>query len=258
MVHLHLLKVTANNDPQGKFIYTWTAPPSATFGPLGVNGKVTSKGDSTSANLSGEYKVTVVNPLTGCVSQESRDVITGSLTVAIDADQVSGYAPLTVNFTNLSKSTNNASITSVWSFGTGVNQTFTSVAPTSMVYNQPGTYTVTLFARKGTCLESAQKIIKVEVPSRVAIPNVFTPNNDGVNDFFTLQLADNLSELRVVIYDRWGHLVYELISDGRNISWDGKNQYGKEVPEGTYFYTLKATGKDDKPYDNHGTINLFR
>ena len=69
----------------------------------------------------------------------------------------------------------------------------------------------------------------------------------------------NLNEISALIYDRWGHKVYELVNtDNGNIQWDGKNQYGKEVPEGTYFYVIKATGKDGESYDKHGTITLVR
>ena len=125
------------------------------------------------------------------------------------------------------------------------------------MYAIGGTYTVTLYARKGTCLESTQHIITVEVPSKLVVPNVFTPNGDGVNDFFFLE-AKSLSEISVLIYDRWGHKIYEVISEKGNIVWDGKNQLGKEVAEGTYFYIIKATGKDGGSYDKNGTINIFR
>lgn len=101
------------------------------------------------------------------------------------------------------------------------------------------------------------KYIKVELPSELTVPNVFTPNGDNVNDFFNLK-ATNLTELTLQIFDRWGHLVYDLTTDKGNIDWDGKNQYGKECAEGTYFYIIKATGKDGVSYDKNGTVSLFR
>jgi gliding motility-associated-like protein len=85
---------------------------------------------------------------------------------------------------------------------------------------------------------------------------VFTPNNDGVNDFFFLKGA-SLSEVNMTIYDRWGHMVYQLTNNG-NVLWDGKNQMGQECSEGTYFYILKAKGKDGKDYDQKGNISLLR
>jgi flagellar hook assembly protein FlgD len=51
--------------------------------------------------------------------------------------------------------------------------------------------------------------------------------------------------------------VYKLDGES-NIAWDGKNQQGVEVSEGTYYYIIKARGKDGKDYEEKGTISLFR
>lgn len=127
-----------------------------------------------------------------------------------------------------------------------------------MIYTQPGTYTVTLYANKGTsCQNIISKIITVDIPSKIEIPNVFTPNGDGSNDLFFVQAA-NLTTITALIFDRWGNKVYELISNTGNIAWDGKNQSGSEVAEGTYFYIIKATGKDGVAYDTKGNVSLYR
>jgi gliding motility-associated-like protein len=142
-------------------------------------------------------------------------------------------------------------------FGEGT-QTITQAASAtaSVVYNAPGTYTLTLWATKGKCLDSAATLVNVEIPSSLEIPNVFSPNGDQVNDLFFLKLA-NLSELHFTIYDRWGQLVYEL-ANGPNIAWDGRNQYGKNVAEGTYYYTVKAKGRDGKDFEMKGNVTLVR
>jgi gliding motility-associated-like protein len=185
-------------------------------------------------------------------------VSSGSLTADFTPDQLSGFAPLTVNFTNNSSSTNgNAGINSVWNFGNSNSVTYSTVATASNIYTQPGSYTVTLFATKGSCYASKQKVIQVELPSEMEIPNVFTPNGDGTNDFFFIK-ATNLVEITAVIFDRWGNKVYEVTSETGNIEWDGKNMQGKDAAEGVYFYTMKALSKDDKEYDKKGTINLYR
>jgi gliding motility-associated-like protein len=235
-------------NPSSSMSYTWTSSvPASTVG--GINTKVYSITDI------GEYEVLVKDNVNGCASRVGFNVISGSLTANFEADKYSGYAPLTVNFSNTSSSTlGNAGVSSRWTFGNGMTSTL-NVVP--VVYTQPGTYSVTLYTLKGACLESKQAIIKVEVPSKLVIPNVFTPNNDGANDLFFLE-AKNLAEINAVIYDRWGHIIYEVISASGNIAWDGKNQAGKDVSEGTYFYIIKATGKDGTPYDYKGTVNLFR
>jgi gliding motility-associated-like protein len=191
-------------------------------------------------------------------------VVNGVLTANFTADQTSGFAPLTVNFTNNSASsssvTGTLSITSVWSFGNGATKTTTAIttsAGTSAVYTQPGTYTVTMYATKGTCIDTFLKVIRVDIPSKLEIPNVFTPNGDNVNDIFFVKAA-NLTSITALIYDRWGTKIYELSTEKGNIAWDGKTQTGREAPDGTYFYIITATGKDGMSYDTKGTVSLFR
>jgi gliding motility-associated-like protein len=212
----------------------------------------------------GEYILTVTTKTNGCANKAFVDVINGVLTANFTADQTTGFAPLTVNFTNNSASsssvTGTSSITSVWSFGNGTSKTTTANttnAGTSALYTQPGTYTVTMFATKGTCIDTFVRVIRVDIPSKLEIPNVFTPNGDNVNDIFFVKAA-NLTSITAFIYDRWGTKIYELNTEKGNIAWDGKTQTGKEAPDGTYFYIITATGKDGVSYDTKGTVSLFR
>lgn len=247
---------TSISNSSNAYVYNWSPPPGATIsaGPYKDNILVTKTGN---------YKVLITNTLNGCSSADELSVINGTLNVSFEADQISGYAPLVVTFTNTSSSSNpltgQLNIESYWSFGNGTNDVITySVSQTPVItYQQPGTYKVRLLAVKGTCLDTAYKTISVDIPSELTIPNVFTPNGDGVNDLFFLK-SSNLVEITILIYDRWGHKVYDLVSDKGNISWDGKNLYGKEVADGTYFYLIKATGKDGLNYDKKGTVSLYR
>ncbi|MCF8408803.1 MAG: gliding motility-associated C-terminal domain-containing protein [Crocinitomicaceae bacterium] len=70
------------------------------------------------------------------------------------------------------------------------------------------------------------------------IPNVFTPNGDGVNDFVSFPNFGN-SANKIVVVNRWGNLIYE--SNGINPIWDGKDTSGKNCTEGTYFYRINNT-----------------
>jgi gliding motility-associated-like protein len=207
----------------------------------------------------GEYILRVLNTRNGCPSEISMTVVNGTLTPSFEVDQTSGIAPLTVNFKNNSTSSlGKTGISSVWSFGNGkLSNMPNSTKDTTMLYTQPGSYTVTLFVNKGQCLESTRKVINVEVPSKLIVPNIFTPNGDHINDLFHLQTT-NLSSITAVIFDRWGNVVYELTSSTGNIAWDGKNQKGMDVAEGVYFYTIKATGKDGEEYNKTGNVTLTR
>lgn len=72
-----------------------------------------------------------------------------------------------------------------------------------------------------------------------SIPNVFSPNDDGVNDFFQI---DGLSgEFKLTIHDRWGITVFETTD--KNEHWDGKSSSGKPLSEGVYFYMLERGGE---------------
>lgn len=235
-------------------VSSWTNPPTAqtTPHPDKLNLIIDTPGD---------YRITVTNTNSGCFNSTLVEAVTGSLTPDFESDKISGFAPLTVNFTNKSKTaTSTSSITSIWNYGNGTTATYTNAATAQpfALYDQPGSYTVTMYAKRGTCLEKKQLVINVEIPSSMIVPNVFTPNGDKINDLFFLQRADNLSKISCVIIDRWGHKVYELETEKGQIEWDGKNQLGKDAPEGVYFYTIKATGKDDQKYDLKGTVNLFR
>ena len=125
------------------------------------------------------------------------------------------------------------------------------------VYNSPGTYTTMLISKKGSCLDTTYKLIKVELPSKLETPNIFTPNGDGSNDIFLLKTA-NLGEINVIIFDRWGNKVYEVNSSTGNIAWEGKNLQGKECSTGVYFYVITASGNDAKEYKVKGNVSLFR
>lgn len=246
------ISLTASTTQSADVTPLWVAPTGVPTGPK--NGFV----------LSGilnprTYTFIATNKKNGCVSSSTVGVTDSKITADFSIDKIEGYAPLTVlAINNSSTEVNNKDITSYFSFGNG---TYSSTPQTSInvttVYKQPGTYSLAMNVMKGACVDTAIIFINVLLPSKLEIPNAFSPNGDGVNDFYFLNAA-SMSEVTFTIHDRWGHLVYEVTSRTGNVLWDGKNQSDVEVPEGTYFYILKATGKDGTTYDQNGTIQLFR
>jgi gliding motility-associated-like protein len=75
--------------------------------------------------------------------------------------------------------------------------------------------------------------IPIQIIDKPFVPNVFSPNGDGKNDFFVIPFLSGYPENQVVVYSRWGKVVYE----GTNYKsdWNGDN-----VPSGTYFYVVSA------------------
>jgi gliding motility-associated-like protein len=93
----------------------------------------------------------------------------------------------------------------------------------------------------------------------LTVGNVFTPNGDGYNDFFTPVGLRAVSLEYFAVYDRWGNLLYSQTSDPIRL-WDGSTQNGP-AREGVYFYVLKGDYiKLDNPEKIHitGTITLLR
>ncbi len=94
----------------------------------------------------------------------------------------------------------------------------------------------------------------------LSIPNTFSPNLDGVNDFYFVKNLNNRQSGAIKIYNRWGNLVFENASfhncseDNVLSCWFGNNTNGQPVAEGVYFYELVVDNKDVYT----GSISLFR
>jgi gliding motility-associated-like protein len=233
------------------FTYSWTVPAGALTSAL--------TGSALTTNKIGVYQIVVTNTINGCVSQAFYDVVEGGIQASFNANPDYGFAPLNVTFNNTSStSTGASSIISTWGYGNGaITQTVYNTSPVSATYTTSGTYYVYLKVQKGSCVDTALRVIIVDLPSKIEIPNVFTPNGDKSNDIFRLR-GSSLKELYIIIYDRWGTKVYEVTSETGNFAWDGKNQTGKDCADGVYFYILKGKGEDAQEYDLRGNVSLFR
>ena len=96
--------------------------------------------------------------------------------------------------------------------------------------------------------------------SEVFVPNAFTPNNDGENDFLRVR-GEDIQELYFAIYNRWGEVVYEstdinMISE-ESKGWDGKHK-GNDLSPGVFVYYLKAVCKGQNEFLKKGNITLIR
>jgi gliding motility-associated-like protein len=169
------------------------------------------------------------------------------------ASVTSGTAPLPVSFQSQSTP---AGVDHAWTFGDGQGSGATSPSHT---YMEPGVYQVVLTVSASGCLVTAQTTITVlgepVEASELTVPNVFTPNGDGQNDQFGL-IQVGITTVDMEIMNRWGQLVGRIERVGQE--WDGRSPAGENVPDGTYFYVLKANGDDGKRYDLSGTITLLR
>lgn len=99
--------------------------------------------------------------------------------------------------------------------------------------------------------------VKVTVTEKefYSIPNVFSPNNDGFNDFFELK-AEGFKAYRAEIFDRWGVKMFE--TNDSNTYWNGNTRKGKAVSGGVYFYILYLTNAQDQQQTFKGFLTLVR
>jgi gliding motility-associated-like protein len=98
----------------------------------------------------------------------------------------------------------------------------------------------------------------------IEFPNAFTPNGDGINDYFgpfsnyirNVDISSGLFEFKLIIYDKYGGAIYE--SDNAFQKWTGVNNRAslKYVPEGAYIYYMWFKSAQGKSYEKSGTINV--
>ena len=87
------------------------------------------------------------------------------------------------------------------------------------------------------------------------IPNVFSPNADGVNDVFGISSINGLSQ-QAMIVNRWGDIMIEL--NQINQFWDGTTPDGKEAKEGVYFMKYSILGPAGEEQSGHVFFHLLR
>lgn len=92
--------------------------------------------------------------------------------------------------------------------------------------------------------------------SVLTFPNAFSPNGDGINDFYKPKTFESIVDFHATVYNRWGQKIYEW-NDVRGEGWDGKF-HGKDVKQGVYYIQVKARGADGRDFLIKKDINLLR
>jgi gliding motility-associated-like protein len=241
---------TSNNP---NFVYTWNF----------------SSGQSSSES----------NPLlgiesTGCIDATLTVSNQGSCTTTVNANAiVCGYLTPTAYFTmdqdtltawepvltgsNLSENADSY----IWEFGTGQTST-DSVLNHSFEGMPAGYYDVTLIAlTEAGCSDTLTLQIYMHNQFLLEVPNVFTPNGDGINDLFTIKV-EGTKEIEWVMLNRWGNVLTsgkESLSPASHVIpiWDGKVN-GVMAPDGVYFIKVNYTDYFDESGMEHGHITLIQ
>ncbi|MEI6124030.1 MAG: choice-of-anchor L domain-containing protein [Bacteroidota bacterium] len=211
----------------------------------------------------GDYTVTVTYSVHNCKLVQTANISTNAIidaTFTTNPNPPEGYVPVTIIF-NSSGTT--GAVSYLWDFGDGT----TSTDPNpSHDYPDMGNYVVILTASSGppnNCLSTYQVTVVVIQPSSMLIPNVFTPNDDGINDKFVIE-TEGIATININIFNRWGKNVYNFKGNDFSVVkqktdvWDGTSKTDGKCADGTYYYVIDAIGYDKKEYNLQGTITLIR
>ena len=220
-----------------------------------------------------EFYVQSISP-EGCKSQGFGIVkawIIPSPNVEFTASSVRGVEPFVVDFTNITNSQSDPPA-NYWEWyvrGLGGDRALvTNDENTSYEFDYleafnpaPGdsgfaSYEMFLFGRNEFgCSDTFRLTVIIDATSELIIPNIFTPNGDGMNDEF----APTVSGMRIfegAIYNRWGRKVAEL--DLSNPTWNGVDPQSDQISDGVYYYVITAEGNNGQEYNEKGTVTLIK
>lgn len=184
---------------------------------------------------SGKYTVTVANAK-GCIATDE---------VIVTVNQAAKIqAPSSVDLctSNTTLDAGNGFESYQWQDGS-TKQT--------LLVSKPGIYSVTGITKQG-CSISKQIAVNFcpelsKLAEKLKVPNVFTPNGDGKNEYFEIKELINYPENKLQIYSRWGDLVYEAANYTN--TWNGSN-----LTPGTYFYQLTIYAGGQSPQTITGWV----
>jgi len=251
--------------------------------------------DPTPPLYDSKYTVRIQNPFGRVLTQETPTLLAkatkADFIVYVEKDgawdsggtEPTGEAPLTLKFE--SKSINTDSIywrivnderlfyrgadSIIWRDSSSFSNRIDAFPPPEKMI--PGKYPIEHISVKlsSGCRDTIRFNVEVDTSmiKTDAIPNVFSPNGDNVNEFFKLKDPEenirSIKSFHIFILSRWGNLVYEYYGNPKE--WEGWNGLMKgnrnEAPEGVYYYIIEAIGWDNKNYKGgvyKGFLHLFR
>jgi gliding motility-associated-like protein len=144
----------------------------------------------------------------------------------------------------------------VWNWNFDDNNVSTEQDPHTHIYSDTGNYTIQLIVSTDyNCKDTAYNTITIEPDFLFYVPNIFSPNNDGINDSFTGN-GVAIKNFHMLIFNRWGEKLYETTSIAEG--WNGFYK-GKVCEQGVYVYKISFVDEiKNKFHQNTGSVNLLR
>ena len=131
------------------------------------------------------------------------------------------------------------------------------------IYNEPGCYEpylVVMNRNIAECRDTAflDECVLVGKESKLEVPNIFSPNGDGINDYFQVK-AQTLKSFHGTILNRYGNVMFEWDDwETEEAGWDGSLYGSTKATPGVYFYVIEAEGLDGVIYSPEGAFNLVK
>ena len=116
-----------------------------------------------------------------------------------------------------------------------ISKTYYSQTIGDPIYD-PNVDSYRIIAISNDSFESRSNTISVEKPYALYAPTAFSPDGDGINDYFNV-VGQGLTNYTIEIYNRWGQMVFK--SNDMSVKWDG-NFRNKKAPAGTYVYKVNS------------------
>lgn len=155
------------------------------------------------------------------------------------------------------RSSNDTNYHYSFKFDFGDNTSYTGIEKEALyphIFQDKGNYTVTLIVSdKYLCADTASINITISDSVELIVPNVFTPNNDSVNDLFIVR-SNGVTNLKLQVYNRDGVKIFE--NTAATVTWDGKTLSGMEAPTGIYIVII--TSEQNKYPVKKQALYLFR
>ncbi|MCC7301045.1 MAG: gliding motility-associated C-terminal domain-containing protein [Bacteroidia bacterium] len=197
----------------GPYTYSW-AP---------VNGNGAALG-----NLNGGTYTVTITDANGCTTTATGTVNSlAGPTAAFTVNPMAGSSSTPFSVTDGSTGGSGNIIAWFWNFG---DSSFTSQNPPTQYLQGSGTHCIELVVVSNLgCRDTAN--ICLEIVDSISVPNVITPNGDSHNEYLVFDNLDQFPGSRIVIYNRWGNLIYETADYLNN--WNAM-----DVSDGVYYFVL--------------------
>ncbi len=204
----------------------------------------------------GEYDVTLmIVSVNGCTETKTVDNVVTVYGFPVadftqSADQVSEFQPI-VSFTD------NSSDAIFWEWNFGDGSSVSDDPHPTHTYSDSGTYHIQLIVRNaGGCVDTTYGTVRVESEFTIYVPNSFTPNGDGVNDYF-FATGVGIIDYEMWIMDRWGKQIFH--SQEQTHQWDG-SYFGNDrsCQSDVYEFIINVHDYKGKPHKVIGHVSLVR